>query len=50
MLFRSRQIVEQYANLKHLNREIVDKLIDYITVGKKIPSTKEVPIEIHWNF
>ena len=45
-----RQIVEQYANLKHLNREIVDKLIDYITVGKKIPSTKEVPIEIHWNF
>ncbi len=45
-----RQIVEQYANLKHLNREIVDKLIDYITVGKRIPSAKEVPIEIHWNF
>ena len=31
-------------------REIVEKLIDYILVGKKDPVTKEVPIEIHWNF
>ena len=45
-----RQLIEQYTNLEHLNREIVDKLIDYIEVGKKDPVTKEVPIEIHWNF
>ena len=45
-----RQLIEQYTNLEHLNREIVEKLIDYILVGKKDPVTKEVPIEIHWNF
>ncbi len=45
-----RKLVEQYTNLEHLDREIVEKLIDYILVGKKDPVTKEVPIEIHWNF
>ena len=44
------QIVQQYKNLDHLTREIVEELIDYISVGKKIPETKEIPIEIHWNF
>ena len=29
---------------------IVETLIDYISVGKCIPGTKDVPIEIHWNF
>ena len=45
-----RQLIEQYTNLEHLDREIVETLIDYILVGKKDPVTKEVPIEIHWNF
>ncbi|WP_367941269.1 recombinase zinc beta ribbon domain-containing protein, partial [Enterocloster citroniae] len=45
-----RQIIEQYTNLEHLNREIVETLIDYISVDKRIPGTREVPIEIHWNF
>lgn len=45
-----RQWIEQYANLEKLDRETVDKLIDYISVGKRIPGTREVPIEIHWNF
>ena len=45
-----RQLIEQYTNLEHLNREMVEKLIDYILVGKKDPVTKEVPVEIHWNF
>lgn len=45
-----RQIIEQYTNLKHLNREMVETLIDYISVDKRIPGTREVPIEIHWNF
>lgn len=45
-----RQLIEQYTNLEHLDRKIVDKLIDYILVGKKDPVTKNVPIEIHWNF
>ncbi len=45
-----RQLIEQYTNLEHLDREMVEKLIDYILVGKKDSVTKEVPIEIHWNF
>ena len=45
-----RQLIDQYTNLEHLDRETVEKLIDYILVGKKDPVTKEVPVEIHWNF
>lgn len=43
-------IIEQYTNLEHLDRPTVEKLIDYILVGKRDPITKERPIEIHWNF
>lgn len=43
-------IVEHYANLEHLTREMVEALVDYITVGKRIPGTKDVPVEIHWKF
>ncbi|QSX07388.1 recombinase family protein [Sedimentibacter sp. zth1] len=45
-----RQLIEQYTNLEKLDREIVEKLIDYILVGKRDELTHEVPIEIHWNF
>ena len=45
-----RELIEQYTNLEHLTREIVETLIDYIVVGKRIPGTRDVPIEIHWNF
>lgn len=45
-----RELIEQYTNLDHLTREVVETLIDYISVGKRIPGTRDVPIEIHWNF
>lgn len=45
-----REIIERYTNLKRLNREMVEILIDYISVSKRIPGTRSVPIEIHWNF
>ncbi len=45
-----RELVEQYINPKHLTRELATALIDHIRVGKRICGTKEVPIEIHWNF
>lgn len=45
-----RELIEQYTNLEHLSREIVETLIDYISIGKRIPGTRNVPIEIHWNF
>ena len=44
------ELIEQYTNLEHLTREIVETLIDYISVGSRIPGTRNVPIEIHWNF
>ncbi len=45
-----RELVERYINLEHLDREVVETLIDYINVGKRIPGTWDVPIEIHWAF
>lgn len=45
-----RELIEQYTNLEHLNREIVETLIDYISIGKRIPGTRTAPVEIHWNF
>ena len=45
-----RELIEQYTALEHLTREIVETLIDYIFIDKRIPGTKDVPIEIHWNF
>lgn len=45
-----KDLVAQYMNLEHLNREMVDVLIDYITVGRRNKETRQVPVEIHWNF
>ncbi|MCM1307195.1 MAG: recombinase family protein [Butyrivibrio sp.] len=45
-----RELIEKYTNPEHLSREMVEILIDYISVGKKIAKTRDVPIEIHWNF
>lgn len=45
-----REILEQYVDVEHLTREMVDTLIDKIMVGKRIPGTRIVPIEIHWKF
>ena len=45
-----KEIIEKYTHLEHLNREMVEILIDHIVVGKRIKGTKDVPIEIHWNF
>ena len=45
-----RERIERYTNLEHLTREIVEILIDYVVIGKRIPGTRDVPIEIHWNF
>ncbi len=42
--------IEQYINPEKLDREMVETLIDHITVGKRIPHTRKVPVDIHWNF
>ena len=45
-----RELIEQYAKVEHLTREWVEILIDKIMVGKRISGTRNVPIEIYWNF
>ncbi len=45
-----RKLIEEYVNTEHLTRETVEILIDKIMVGKRIPGTRNVPIEIHWDF
>ena len=42
--------IRQYMNLQHLTREIVDILIDHIVIYRRDPKTKQIPVEIHWNF
>ncbi len=44
------QRILQFVNPKHLTREMVEFMIDYISVSRRIPKTRQVPIEIHWNF
>lgn len=42
--------IKEYTNIRKLTREIVDTMIDYIEVGKRIPGTREKPVNIYWNF
>lgn len=45
-----RQIVEEYSNVERLDRVMIEKLIDFVEVGKRDKETKQVSIKIHWNF
>ena len=47
---RRKEVVQRYIHVEHLTREMVEILIDYITVGRKTPGALCIPIEIHWNF
>jgi site-specific DNA recombinase len=44
------EIIKRYTKMENLTREVVEELIDYISVGKRNLKTREVPIEIHWQF
>ena len=44
------QLIDQYVKPDHLTREMIEELIDCITVGKRDVITKTVPVEIRWNF
>lgn len=43
-------LIEKYAYPVSLNRETVEILVESVFIGKRIPGTRKVPIEIHWNF
>lgn len=42
--------IKEYTDVQKLTREIVDTMIDYIEVGKRIPKTKDRLVNIYWNF
>lgn len=44
------EIIKKYTDIDCLDRETVQKLIDYICIGKCVEDSRDVPIEIHWNF
>lgn len=47
-----RELLESFANITELNRNVMDTLIDYIEVGKREGHYKNasVPVTIHWKF
>jgi hypothetical protein len=45
-----RKLIESYTNIKRLDRIMVEKLIDHIAVGKRDKLSRQLPIEIYWNF
>lgn len=42
------QIVRRYTQWERLSRPVVEALIDCVYVGRRVPGTRNVPIEIHW--
>ena len=44
------ELVGHYIDSEQLTREMVLALIDYVTVSRRNKDTKQVPVEIHWNF
>lgn len=36
--------------LESLDRETVETMVEYVNVGRRIAGTRDVPVEIHWNF
>ena len=45
-----RALIDRYTAPDHLTREMVEVLIDYITVGRRPAGAKAPPVVIHWNF
>lgn len=45
-----RQVINEYSNVERLDRIMVEKLIEYVSVGKRDKTTRQILIEIHWNF
>lgn len=45
-----RKVIEQHLCIDHLTREMVETFIDHILIFRRDPVSKQIPIEIHWNF
>ncbi len=42
--------IHQYTHPQRLTRQMVEAFIHHIAIGKRLPGTRQVPVEIHWNF
>ena len=47
---QQRERILRDVHVEHLTRKMVEHFIDCIIVGKRLPGTRSVPVEIHWNF
>ena len=47
---QQRERILRDVHVEHLTREMVEHFIDCIIVGKRLPGTQVIPVEIHWNF
>lgn len=47
---QQREHILRDVHVEHLTRKMVEHFIDCIIVGKRLPGTRNVPFEIHWNF
>ena len=47
---RRSELLEPYVTVEHLPRRIVEALIERIEVGKRDPTTGDVPVSIYWSF
>lgn len=45
-----RERIDEYIKLNHLSCEMVDILIDHVTVGRRIAGTRDIPVEIYRDF
>ncbi len=44
------QRFQEYFSPQRLTRPMLEAFVHHICIGKRIPGTRMVPIEIHWNF
>ncbi len=47
---RNINIIEKYTTHIRLSYELIETMIDHISIGKRIKGTTEVPVDIYWNF
>lgn len=45
-----KEIILKYVGLTDISRDIINALIDYIEIGRRLDRKSEYPIKIHWKF
>lgn len=48
--YSRQELLQKYIHYKELNRDVINRFIDYIEIGKRAGRKEMVPVIIHWNF